>query len=50
MYEEIKERVRQGRWEAEGSMYVEADCNPASGKCMRIPGKNTKKFWRRETI
>ena len=34
VYEEIRKRVGQGRWEAEGGMYVEADCNLASGEAL----------------
>ncbi len=33
-YEKIKERVREGRWEPEGGMFVEADCNLASGEAL----------------
>ena len=31
-YEELKQLVKEGRWEPEGAMYVEADCNLASGE------------------
>lgn len=34
IYEQIKERVREGRWEPEGGMFVEADCNLASGEAL----------------
>ncbi len=34
LYGKIKERVRQGRWEPEGAMWVEADCNLASGEAL----------------
>lgn len=34
VYQEIKERVKEGRWEAEGGMWVEADCNIASGESL----------------
>lgn len=34
VYEKIKERVREGRWEPEGGMFVEADCNIASGEAL----------------
>lgn len=27
LYEEIKEMIKAGRWEAEGAMWLEADCN-----------------------
>ncbi len=32
LYEKIKQRVKEGRWEVEGGMYVEADCNLTSGE------------------
>lgn len=34
VYEKIKERVKEGRWEPEGGMFVEADCNIASGEAL----------------
>ena len=34
VYEEIKERVREGRWETEGGMFLEADCNLSSGESL----------------
>lgn len=34
MYEEIKERVRQGRWEVDGAMWLEADCNLPEGESL----------------
>jgi alpha-mannosidase len=34
VYEEIKERVKEGRWETEGGMWVEADCNISSGESL----------------
>lgn len=34
LYEKIKERVREGRWEADGGMWVEADCNISSGEAL----------------
>lgn len=34
IYEEIKERIKEGRWEAEGGMWLEADCNLISGESM----------------
>ncbi|MBQ7258250.1 MAG: alpha-mannosidase [Abditibacteriota bacterium] len=32
LYEEIKKRIKQGRWEPNGSMWVEPDCNIPSGE------------------
>lgn len=34
LYARIKERVREGRWEADGAMWVEADCNLTSGESL----------------
>ncbi len=34
LYEELKSRVAEGRWEPEGGMWVEADCNLTSGESL----------------
>lgn len=34
IYEKIKEKVREGKWEADGGMWVEADCNLTSGESL----------------
>ena len=34
VYEKIKQRVREGRWEVEGAMWLEADCNLPSGESL----------------
>lgn len=34
VYAQIKELIAQGRWEPEGGMFVEADCNIASGESL----------------
>lgn len=34
IYEEIKKRVAEGRWEVDGGMWVEADCNLTSGESL----------------
>ena len=34
LYEKIKERVREGRWEPDGAMWLEADCNLPSGESL----------------
>lgn len=34
IYEKIKELVKEGRWEADGAMWVEADCNLTSGESL----------------
>ena len=43
LYEKIKKYVKKGRWEPQGGMWVEADCNIISGESMIrqfIHGKN----------
>lgn len=34
LYKNIKKRVAEGRWEADGAMWVEADCNLTSGESL----------------
>ncbi|MDF2963122.1 MAG: alpha-mannosidase [Paenibacillus sp.] len=34
IYAQIKERVKEGRWEAGGGMWLEADCNLTSGESL----------------
>jgi len=34
IYGRVKEKVRQGRWEAGGAMWLEADCNLTSGESL----------------
>lgn len=34
LFERIKQRVQEGRWEVEGGMWLEADCNLTSGESM----------------
>ena len=34
IFQNIKEKVREGRWEADGGMWVEADCNLTSGESL----------------
>ena len=34
IYAEIKKRVKEGRWEVDGGMWVEADCNLTSGESL----------------
>ena len=45
---QIKERVSQGRWEPEGGMWVEADCNLTSGESLVRQLMVGKKFFRDE--
>lgn len=34
LYEKIKERIKEGRWEADGAMWVESDCILVSGESL----------------
>ncbi len=34
LYEKIREKIKEGRWEIQGGMWVEADCNIISGESM----------------
>ena len=34
MYERIKERIKEGRWEVDGAMWLEADCNLTGGESL----------------
>ena len=48
IYEQIRERIAQGRWEAEGAMFVEADCNLSSGESLVRQILYGKQFFRQE--
>ncbi len=48
LYEKIKQRIAEGRWEAEGSMWVEADCNISSGEALVRQIIYGKRFFREE--
>ncbi len=47
-YEELKKLVKEGRWEPEGAMYVEADCNLISGESFVRQILQGKKFFKDE--
>ena len=47
-YERVKKAVAEGRWEPEGAMWVEADCNLISGESMIRQILFGKKFFREE--
>ena len=34
MYEEIKKRIAEGRWEVDGAMWLESDCNLPNGESL----------------
>ena len=48
LYEQIKERIAEGRWEAEGSMWLEADTNITSGESLIRQIMYGKKFMKEE--
>jgi alpha-mannosidase len=48
IYEGMKEAVARGQWEPIGSMWVEADCNLASGESLVRQILKGKQFFRRE--
>ena len=48
LYEQVKKRVAEGRWEAEGAMWLEADCNLASGESLVRQILFGKTFFNRE--
>lgn len=48
VYEKIKERIREGRWEAEGSMWVESDTNVVSGESLVRQFLIGKRFFKQE--
>lgn len=48
VYEQIKERIKEGRWEPEGAMWVEADCNLSSGESLVRQIVYGKQFFRNE--
>jgi len=47
-YEELKELVREGRFEPEGGMWVECDCNLSSGESFVRQFLHGKKFFKDE--
>lgn len=48
LYAEIKQRVKEGRWEAEGAMWLEADSNLVSGESLVRQILYGKRFLREE--
>ncbi len=48
LFERIKRRVAEGRWEPEGGMWVEADCNLTSGESLVRQFMHGKRFFREE--
>ena len=48
LYAEIKQRVKEGRWEVDGAMWLECDCNLSSGESMVRQILYGKQFMREE--
>lgn len=48
LYEEVRKRVREKRWEPEGGMWVEADCNLTSGESLVRQFLYGKRFFQEE--
>ncbi len=48
VYEGIKARVAEGRWEAEGAMWLEADCNLSGGESLVRQILHGKQFMKKE--
>lgn len=48
LYVQIKQRIAEGRWEVDGAMWVEADCNLPSGESLIRQILYGKKFIREE--
>lgn len=48
LYERIKERVREGRWEVDGAMWLEADCNLPSGESLVRQILKGERFFKEE--
>lgn len=48
LYARVKEKILQGRWEVDGSMWLEADCNLTSGESLTRQILFGKKFFKEE--
>ena len=48
LYEKIKKAVKEGRWEPEGAMWLEADCNVTSGESFVRQIIHGKDFFKNE--
>jgi len=46
LFNQVKQRIDEGRWEAEGGMWLEADCNLASGESFVRQIMFGKKFFK----
>ncbi|MCR6514789.1 alpha-mannosidase [Clostridium sp. LY3-2] len=48
IYEKVKEKVKEGVWEPEGAMWLEADCNVTSGESLVRQILHGKRFFKEE--
>lgn len=48
LWEQIRQAVAEGRWEPQGAMWIEADCNLISGESMVRQILHGKNFWKDE--
>ncbi len=48
VYEEVKNLIKEGKWECEGSMWVEADCNLINGESLVRQILYAKNFFKDE--
>ena len=48
LYAKIKERIDEGRWEPEGGMWLEADCNLSAGESLVRQFLYGKRFFKEE--
>lgn len=48
LYGKIKEKVKEGRWEVDGAMWLEADCNLPSGESLVRQILKGERFFREE--
>lgn len=48
IYQKIQERVQEGRWEIDGAMWLEADCNIPSGESLTRQILHGKQFIKKE--
>ncbi|MCP4638932.1 MAG: alpha-mannosidase [bacterium] len=48
MFEEIRKRVKEGRWEVVGGWWIEPDCNVPGGEALARHGLYSQRFFQRE--
>lgn len=48
VYEKIRQRILEGRWEADGAMWLEADCNVTGGESLVRQIMKGQKYFREE--